>query len=194
MPGSRNRDDFIAAAKSLFASRGFDGVTMRNIADALGLTQAALYYHFTSKDELYLAVLERTAEGSIANLKAAVKSHRKPVARLRALLTELCQALYEDQDRGRLLLRSLIDEDKERGKVLGEGVLGEGFRLFQSEAAKIWPDLDSGEITLSLIASCSYAYTLSDMRLHLPGIAKETPSPEDYADHLIRVLKIGDAS
>lgn len=44
MPGSRNRDDFIAAAKSLFASRGFDGVTMRNIADALGLTQAALYY------------------------------------------------------------------------------------------------------------------------------------------------------
>ena len=52
MPGSRNRDDFIAAAKSLFASRGFDGVTMRNIADALGLTQAALYYHFTSKDEL----------------------------------------------------------------------------------------------------------------------------------------------
>lgn len=132
MPGSRNRDDFIAAAKSLFASRGFDGVTMRNIADALGLTQAALYYHFTSKDELYLAVLERTAEGTIANLKAAVKSHRKPVARLRALLTELCQALYEDQDRGRLLLRSLIDEDKERGKVLGEG-----FRLFQSEAAKI---------------------------------------------------------
>lgn len=179
MPGSRNRDDFIAAAKSLFASRGFDGVTMRNIADALGLTQAALYYHFTSKDELYLAVLERTAEGTIANLKAAVKSHRKPVARLRALLTELCQALYEDQ---------------ERGKVLGEGVFGEGFRLFQSEAAKIWPDLDSGEITLSLIASCSYAYTLSDMRLHLPGIAKETPSPEDYADHLIRVLKIGDAS
>ena len=62
---------------------------MRNIADALGLTQAALYYHFTSKDELYLAVLERTAEGTIANLKAAVKSHRKPVARLRALLTEL---------------------------------------------------------------------------------------------------------
>ena len=172
MPGSRNRDDFIAAAKSLFASRGFDGVTMRNIADALGLTQAALYYHFTSKDELYLAVLERTAEGTIANLKAAVKSHRKPVARLRALLTELCQALYEDQDRGRLLLRSLIDEDKERGKVLGEGVFGEGFRLFQSEAAKIWPDLDSGEITLSLIASCSYAYTLSDMRLHLP---KTTP-------------------
>ena len=51
-----------------------------------------------------------------------------------------------------------------------------------------------GEITLSLIASCSYAYTLSDMRLHLPGIAKETPSPVAYADHLIRVLKIGDAS
>ena len=186
MPGSRNRDDFIAAAKSLFASRGVDGVTMRNIADALGLTQAALYYHFTSKDELYLAVLERTAEGTIANLKAAVKSHRKPVERLRALLTELCRALYEDQDRGRLLLRSLIDEDKERGKVLGEGVFGEGFRLFQSEAAKIWPELDSGEITLSLIASCSYAYTLSDMRLHLPGIAKETPSPVAYADHLIQ--------
>lgn len=166
---------------------------MRNIADALGLTQAALYYHFTSKDELYLAVLERTAEGTIANLKAAVKSHRKPVARLRALLTELCQALYEDQDRGRLLLRSLIDEDKERGKVLGEGVFGEGFRLFQSEAAKIWLDLDSGK-------SRSLSSLPVPMPIRFPicgftfrGSRRKRRRP-DYADHLIRVLKIGDAS
>jgi TetR/AcrR family transcriptional regulator, cholesterol catabolism regulator len=47
-------------AEELFAGRGFDSVTLRDIASILGLTHAALYYHFPGgKEELFAEVMER---------------------------------------------------------------------------------------------------------------------------------------
>ncbi|MFI9561508.1 TetR family transcriptional regulator [Nonomuraea endophytica] len=42
----------LAAARTLFAARGYRATSMQAIADQVGITKAALYYHFTSKDEL----------------------------------------------------------------------------------------------------------------------------------------------
>jgi len=47
-----------AVALELFAEQGFDGTALQQIADRLGFTKAALYYHFRSKDELLSAVVE----------------------------------------------------------------------------------------------------------------------------------------
>jgi AcrR family transcriptional regulator len=44
-------------ATELFARRGFAAVSLRDIAQAVGVTKAALYYHFPSKDDLYWEVL-----------------------------------------------------------------------------------------------------------------------------------------
>ncbi|MGR6924478.1 TetR family transcriptional regulator [[Actinomadura] parvosata] len=42
----------LAAARSLFAVRGYRATSMQAIADEVGITKAALYYHFASKDEI----------------------------------------------------------------------------------------------------------------------------------------------
>ena len=46
------RERILETATSLFVERGYDGVAMREISDACGITKAALYYHFTGKAEL----------------------------------------------------------------------------------------------------------------------------------------------
>jgi len=46
------RPGIVQAATSLFAARGIDGVSMRDIAQAAGVREAAIYRHFASKDEL----------------------------------------------------------------------------------------------------------------------------------------------
>jgi AcrR family transcriptional regulator len=46
------RPDIVQAATSLFAARGIDGVSMRDIAQAAGVREAAIYRHFASKEEL----------------------------------------------------------------------------------------------------------------------------------------------
>mgnify|MGYP001549501394 CR=1 FL=1 len=51
------REDILAEATRQFAARGFDGASLNDIAEAVGVRKASLLYHFPSKDELRKAVL-----------------------------------------------------------------------------------------------------------------------------------------
>jgi AcrR family transcriptional regulator len=55
-PESRER--ILDAARTLFAEHGYAGTSVRDIADALGFTKAALYYHFAGKADILLALVE----------------------------------------------------------------------------------------------------------------------------------------
>jgi AcrR family transcriptional regulator len=61
------------AALELFAEHGFDGTSLQQIADRLGVTKAAVYYHFRSKDDL-LAALVEPAFGELDVLLAEVEA------------------------------------------------------------------------------------------------------------------------
>ncbi|MFI6506376.1 TetR/AcrR family transcriptional regulator [Streptosporangium sp. NPDC050855] len=47
-----------AAARELFAERGVQRTSLRDIADRLGITKPALYYHFTSREELLRSIVQ----------------------------------------------------------------------------------------------------------------------------------------
>lgn len=51
------RSAILAAARSVFARRGFDGASTREVAQIAGVNNAMIYYHFKDKDQLYRAVL-----------------------------------------------------------------------------------------------------------------------------------------
>ncbi len=59
-PNTRER--ILDAALDLFIEKGFDGTSLREIAERLGVTKAALYYHFESKDDILLALHMRIHE------------------------------------------------------------------------------------------------------------------------------------
>jgi len=51
------RSSIIAAARTLFAERGLEGTSVREVAEAANVNNAMIYYHFTDKVEMYRAVL-----------------------------------------------------------------------------------------------------------------------------------------
>ena len=59
---SSTRERILDVALDLFTRQGFDGTSLRQIAESLGLTKAALYYHFESKDDILLALHMRLHE------------------------------------------------------------------------------------------------------------------------------------
>jgi AcrR family transcriptional regulator len=54
--GADTRQRILVAAVELFSANGYAGTSVRDIADALGMTKAALYYHFAGKEEILQAV------------------------------------------------------------------------------------------------------------------------------------------
>ena len=63
------KERIIEAAQSLFSEHTYLGVSMSDIAKKLNITKAALYYHFTGKEEIYKRVLD----GTFKELKLCIK-------------------------------------------------------------------------------------------------------------------------
>ena len=56
------KERILDVAINLFAQKGFDAVSMREIAEAAGIKKATLYYYFTTKDEILVNILEYVLE------------------------------------------------------------------------------------------------------------------------------------
>lgn len=66
------RDALVAAARTLFAARGFGDVGTEEIVRAAGLTRGALYHHFADKGELFAAAFEEVEVETTARIGGAV--------------------------------------------------------------------------------------------------------------------------
>src|SRR3954467_5148914 len=64
---SDTRQKILDAAQVRFSEQGYEGTSLREIAEDLGFTKAALYYHFQSKDQIIQALLA-PMEGLVGDL------------------------------------------------------------------------------------------------------------------------------
>ena len=62
LSSQNRRTAILAAAIRLFAERGFRGVTTRELAASLGVSEPVLYQHFPSKRDLYTAIIEESRD------------------------------------------------------------------------------------------------------------------------------------
>jgi len=76
-PGSRREehsaarvDEFLATALNLFAERNFASVTIKDIAEHLGVNTALIYYYFDSKTDLFRATIEHAVARAFENVHA----------------------------------------------------------------------------------------------------------------------------
>ena len=87
-----SRAVILDAAKLLFMQEGYRGISMRQIAEAVGVTKAALYYHFKDKEELFVAIVEEylvATSTMIDEVTSAGGDTRTQVAELvRRILTQ----------------------------------------------------------------------------------------------------------
>lgn len=77
--GEITRERILDAAELLFAERGYDGTTLRDVATRVGLRNPSLYNHFESKESLYAAVLERGI-GPVLHLLGGFVDQRRDAA------------------------------------------------------------------------------------------------------------------
>jgi AcrR family transcriptional regulator len=79
------RERALAVALELFAQQGYTVTSLREIAERLGVTKAALYFHFRTKEEILTAILRGYLDG-IAALVATAEAEPRSPARQESLL------------------------------------------------------------------------------------------------------------
>lgn len=91
------RERILDEAAKLFLARGYDGASLRDIADAVGVRAATIYHHFDSKDALLGEVLDRGIELIAATLDRALADDAAadPLERLRVAIAAHLSALFE---------------------------------------------------------------------------------------------------
>jgi len=112
---ARTREDILRAAFAEFADRGLAGARMDVIAEAVGSRKASLYYHFASKEDLYVAVLE----AAYRHMRDAEQSwellHLPPVE----ALTRLVRLTYDYDQSNPGFVRIVSNENLLHGAFIG---------------------------------------------------------------------------
>lgn len=96
------REKIIQQATGLFAERGYFGVSMQTLAKESGVTKPALYYHFKSKEKLFLTVLEAVFGRLLTEISAAAKKSRNPAEALIRVLETYFSFTLERPEAGLL--------------------------------------------------------------------------------------------
>ncbi|MEU4240222.1 TetR/AcrR family transcriptional regulator [Actinoplanes sp. NPDC026619] len=103
-PRGAGRAQLHDTALRLFARDGVEGTSLQTIADEMGVTKAAVYYHYRSKDDLVLSVLAPMFEELDAVVRKT-EAHRSRPARLEEFLTGMVTLIVDNHSRFAMLVR-----------------------------------------------------------------------------------------
>jgi TetR/AcrR family transcriptional regulator len=103
--GLRTRAEIVAAAERLFAERGFRDTCLGDIAAEVGIRRTSISYHFSSKQEVYTAVLQAVFAGWAESLPSGgTAAHR-----LEAAMTGWIDFVAQRPTAARLILRESVN-------------------------------------------------------------------------------------
>ncbi len=106
------RQLFLDSARRQFASRGFYGTSLANIADEIGLTKQALLHHFGNKEKLYGEILKAISHRMLDAVTAAREQHGPAERQLEAALLNIYTLTATQPEDTRIIVRELLDVER----------------------------------------------------------------------------------
>ena len=102
------RESLLRSAAEAFASKGFSGARVDEIAARAKANKAMIYYHFGSKEGLYKAVLLRHIGGIHREIGSALEAEKDPVRRLQLLYRSLGEAFQARSALPFIMVREIL--------------------------------------------------------------------------------------
>jgi AcrR family transcriptional regulator len=186
VPRSESRADsrlphLMEEAAALFAARGFEGTSVRDIVGRVGMLPGSLYAHFGGKEALLLAVYEEGVRRIRAAVDAAIESESDPWARLEAACRAHLDNLLAKSAYAQVVIRVRPDDVpgvRERLVALRDGYE----QVFRGLVARL--PLPAGSDRRSLRLMLLGALNWSPEWYHAGG-----DSPRKIASGFIRLLR-----
>ncbi len=187
----KKRPDILDRVTPLFARLGYNGVSMRDLAAAVGVTPAALYYHYKNKDELYIQAVSRAFDKKTNAAKIIMSNNQEPSKKLEVFIAWFVQSLNKDKDFRKLLQWAMLDNDSKRLKRLAKNSFQDLFEAIQNLGESFKQQYDPHLLTISIIGLVLYH---SDNALIVKKPSTNSPlqdKADTTAQHIIALLENG---
>ncbi|MEQ9271362.1 TetR/AcrR family transcriptional regulator [Marinobacter salarius] len=181
----------LSVAAQQFAEKGYSGASMRSIANATGITQAAIYHHFPNKQALYMAVLARHLEEKISATVQDLAKIDDPEKCLRELIRRLLQLTEEDEHFRQLYFRELLEGNKERLTALAKNVFGDLLESVGGLLRKLAPQFDLNLLLLSVAGLVCHHVEARKLSPFLPGSKAKHQELDTLSRHISDLLLYG---
>jgi len=195
-PQSAGEIAIMDAAVHLFSVHGYDGVSMRRIAEAAGVSKANIYHHFDSKEALYFAIMRRSAAELSLLLENLAEGQGSFTQRLQVFASAHLEHLFDHSERVRLVLREAFSADEAKSRVVVEqmvgGLVNRMIAIFEAgqRAGLLRADLDPGLCATLLMGSDLFYFQAHGLLQQIPeaGLVR---NPGQYSKQMIDVLLNG---
>ncbi|MBF0614254.1 MAG: TetR/AcrR family transcriptional regulator [Magnetococcales bacterium] len=189
---SKTAVKILEASLPLFAARGYNGVAMRDIAQTVGITAAALYNHFSGKETLYYQALEYAFADKVDSLSSELHASPDPDGRLRRLISFWIEILGGDVILRSLLQREMSDADEQRLRLLLDRIFMPVYERCKTTMATLARGrVDEHLLFFAILGLVLSHFQLTPIRKRLPGCHPEHEDAERIAAHLARLLLYG---
>jgi len=196
VPQSAGELAILDAAARLFSVHGYDGVSMRRIAESAGVSKANIYHHFSSKEALYFAIMRRSAAELTELLENLAEGKGSFEQRLRMFAAAHLDHLFDNAPRVRLVLREAFSGDEEKSRAVVEQMLGgivkRMIAIFEAgqRAGLLRAELDPGLCAHLLMGADLFYFQAHGLLQQIPeaGFARD---PGRYSREMTDVLLHG---
>lgn len=101
---SVRREEILSAAIDLFYLYGYEKASVRDICNRVGITSAALYYHFHDKEELLYTIIETYSNRLLFLLKSCLSEDRNPVEKLKNAITQHILSIKNSREGAKIII------------------------------------------------------------------------------------------
>lgn len=133
--GHARRAEILDAAERIFVEHGYEGATIRKIAEAVGLSSTALYMHFADKGEILHEICRQAFETLIDRNRFQLAQAMSPEAKLRLMLEDYVRFGFEQPNAYRLIYLTRPQE-ADAARTAAEEIGGELYRAFEAVVAE----------------------------------------------------------
>jgi len=183
------RTAILCTSARLYADLGYSAVSMRDVANAIGMTPANLYHHFNSKDDLVREAVAHVFAEKTKPIAEMIEAESNDADRLGLFIDHFVRLLTGDPVFFRLLVRELVDGDETRLDTLAHTVLERPLRLVSGLANTRWPEEERFLVTVSMIGVILGHVLLAPLLPHLPGGQTGFADPSTITAHISAALR-----
>ncbi len=185
---SDTKTNILKVAIILFSEQGYNGVSMRNIADAVKISAPALYNHFPDKKSLYEAAIAHNFATKSEFLNPALKLSESPLVRLQNFISELSRQMSQDAEFRRLMQWELLNEDEDRLRYLAQDLFSPLFSGLMALIKELKPEADAHLLAVMIIGMIHKPYEMNPLSKYLPGSQPDHKDPDYISSQVYQLL------